>query len=289
MKFSVQDKLLSNTYMETFNLARELKFDGVEISVVGEPLNSKITKEIISASNKTGIVPSAICGGYRNWIGDFEHEKRLIAIKDIITSLEYASEMNSVGLIMPAAFGMFSRRLPPFSPPRDQEEDQVVLVDSLTKIAEFAEKKRINVFLEPLNRYEDHMINTVKQAVDLIELVGSERIKVIADFFHMSIEEEKIEDTICKYSNYIGYYHLADSNRLQPGMGHSNFELYLGTVQKTGYKGFLSFECGIHGNSIESLYESLNFLKSLVPVKLQGDGNNVGQKSKDFINTNIVI
>lgn len=97
-------------------------------------------------------------------------------------------DLGITGLIAPAAFGMHSNALPPFSAPQSQEEDQRVLVEGLKRIRETAEKTRVFLLLEPLNRYEDHMLNTVEQAVTIIENVESPFIKVMGDIFHMSIE-----------------------------------------------------------------------------------------------------
>ncbi|MCV9885141.1 sugar phosphate isomerase/epimerase family protein [Metabacillus halosaccharovorans] len=267
MKYAVQDKLLhSSGYLETFKRAEQLNFDGVEITAIGGALNEEITKEIITASNQTGLVPSAICGGYRNWIGDFNKEKRLEAVEDIGISLRFAKEMGAGGVIAPAAYGMFSKKLPPFQPPRDEQGDKGDLLDSLNRIVEHAERYNINLFVEPLNRYEDHMMNTVEQAVALMKEVGSDRLKVMADFFHMSIEEENIDQTISEYANFIGYYHLADSNRYQPGKGHTDFQSYIKSIQQTKYQGYLSFECGLKGDVYEALQVSLAYLKSLETV-----------------------
>ncbi len=96
------------------------------------------------------------------------------------------------GIIAPAAYGMHSKRLPPFSSPRTEEEDTRVLLEGLEKIREAAEKYEVSLLLEPLNRYEDHMVNTVEQAVNIARQVDSPFVKVMADLYHMNIEEANI-------------------------------------------------------------------------------------------------
>jgi sugar phosphate isomerase/epimerase len=263
MKFALQDKLTGlKNYAEIFEAAKSLGFDGVEITHFEGPLNKETSRSILNASHATGIQASAVCGGYTHWIGDFDKSNRLEAVQGIKTSLQYTAEIGAQGLIAPAAYGMFSRKLPPFISPRNEEGDRKALLDSLARIAEDAEKFNVTLFLEPLNRYEDHMLNTVSQAVSLVKEVGSDKIKVMADFFHMSIEEPNIEETIAMYHPYIGYYHLADSNRMEPGKGHTDFAGPLALLNKFQYKGFLSYECGLSGEARKSLMESITFLKN---------------------------
>ncbi|MCZ8511712.1 hypothetical protein O9H85_04590 [Paenibacillus filicis] len=116
-------------YEDIFATAKELGIDGVEIVHFDGPLNMDVTAEIIEAASKTGLLPSAVCGSYRHWIGDFDTNRRLDAVKGICTSLVYVQEMGAQGHIAPAAFGMFSRRLPPFQPPREKAEDEDALID----------------------------------------------------------------------------------------------------------------------------------------------------------------
>jgi sugar phosphate isomerase/epimerase len=262
MKFALQDKLTGLVgYQEIYQFAKQSGFEGVEITHFGKKLTHEVANSILAASEATGIQTSAVCGGYNHWIGDFDEQHRSSAVNDIISSLEWTAKIGAQGLIAPAAYGMFSKKLPPFTPPRSEDEDRSVLMDSLKKISEYAEKYNVQLLLEPLNRYEDHMLNTVSQSVSIIKEVGSNKVKVLADFFHMSMEEDNITNTIKENFDQIGYYHLADSNRLQPGQGHSDFEEPLTKLQQLGYDGFLSYECGVRGEVGQELPQSLYYLK----------------------------
>ena len=70
----------------------------------------------------------------------------------------------------PASYGMFSRRLPPFEPPRSPEEDRDGAARRRSPtLGEHAAREGVALVLEPLNRYEDHMVNTLEQAVELVD------------------------------------------------------------------------------------------------------------------------
>ena len=86
---------------------------------------------------------------------------RNTAIEDIKTLLPLMNSIGATGIVVPAAYGMFSKKLPPNIPPRSEDEDRKVLIESLCILGEAAAKHGITIIFEPLNRYEDHMVNTV--------------------------------------------------------------------------------------------------------------------------------
>ncbi|REE87368.1 sugar phosphate isomerase/epimerase [Paenibacillus taihuensis] len=259
MRFALQDRLIGKSgYKDIFEEAGQLGYDGVEITHHGAPLTQEAADDIIVASERSGVAASAVCGGYRHWIGDFNRDQRLEAVAGIAQSMEQIKRIGAQGLIAPAAFGIISRGVPLS---RDAAGDQEALLDSLSRIAEKAEQIGVYLLLEPLNRYEDHMINRVEQAVSLIERTGSSRIKVMADFFHMNIEEADLTATIEQHYNHIGYFHLADSARKEPGTGHTDFRQPFAKLQELRYDGFLSLECGLSGERSTSLAGALHYLK----------------------------
>lgn len=263
MKFAIQDKLTGLVQQaDVFKMAKDIGFDGVELNLFQTALDDMIASELQEAIDSTGIPLTAICGGYRHWIGHFDDAKRLEAVSDIQKSLKYAAQLGALGIIAPAAYGMFPRTFPTFTAPRDEQGDRTALVDSLKKIAEQAEKQQVTLYLEPLNRYEDHMINTIAQAVSIIEEVGSGRIKVLGDFFHMNIEEGDISQTIETHHSQLGYYHLADSNRQLPGKAHTDFRTPFHTLKRLNYEGYLSMECRVGDERREQLQETLRFLRN---------------------------
>jgi hypothetical protein len=68
-----------------------------------------------------------------------------------------------------------------------------VLLDALEELGEHAEGEGALVLLEPLNRYEDHMLNRLEDGVELCKLAGRPTVRVMGDLFHMSIEEDDLE------------------------------------------------------------------------------------------------
>jgi len=109
-------------------------------------------------------------------------------------------------------------------------------------LADYAEKLNSCILFEPLNRYETNLINTIAQSAAVLDKIGSTSIKLLADLFHMNIEEESISRTIRDYAFHIGHIHLADSNRKPAGMGHINLSEIAVALKDISYHGYLSAE-----------------------------------------------
>jgi sugar phosphate isomerase/epimerase len=97
--------------------------------------------------------------------------------------------------------------------------------------------------LEPINRYEGHYYHKIEETVAVIDQVGSPRIKVCIDFFHMNIEEPDIAAGIERGRGYIDHVQLGDSNRFLPGEGHIDFAAGFAALNRIGYDKYLALEC----------------------------------------------
>jgi sugar phosphate isomerase/epimerase len=100
----------------------------------------------------------------------------------------------------------------------------------------------IGLTLEPVNRYEGNFINTLNEGIEFIKRVGAPNLGLLADTFHMNIEEVSIYDSIIQAKNYITHVHFADSNRWAPGCGHLDFRKVVETLKKINYQGYVSAE-----------------------------------------------
>jgi len=112
----------------------------------------------------------------------------------------------------------------------------------LNELAYIANKYNVTLVFEPINRYESNLINSLDQGVDLLKETGGNCIKLLADLFHMNIEEVSIEQSIIQAAPYIGHIHFADSNRLFPGLGHTDFSKIFNALRQIHFEGFLSVE-----------------------------------------------
>lgn len=113
---------------------------------------------------------------------------------------------------------------------------------ALAECCRSAEQRGVTLLLEPINRYENDHLNTIEEALEVIERVGAPNLKVLADTFHMNIEEVDLGRSLIRAGAGLGHVHLADSNRRAPGHGHLDLAGVLSALADIRYDGYLAFE-----------------------------------------------
>jgi sugar phosphate isomerase/epimerase len=117
-----------------------------------------------------------------------------------------------------------------------------LLVNSLGELGEHARRHGVPLIYEPLNRYETNLVNDVAGGVKLLHSVGNDNVKLLADLFHMNIEESDVARAIRAAGHHVGHVHLADSNRRPAGCGHTDFAPIGEALRQIGYRGYVSAE-----------------------------------------------
>lgn len=261
MRLSCQEHILpGEDIFEKWEFAATAGFDGIELRGM-EDWQERLDE--LKAARERGVVFSSVCMIYDRFIGDFDTDRRRDAIEHMKRLLSGIAELEGVGAITPAAYGLASKRLPPFKVPRTEEEDRQVLLEALEELGEHADREGALVLLEPLNRYEDHMLNRLDEGAELSKAVGRDSIKVMGDLFHMNIEEDELDESIRRAEGYLAHVHLADSNRLQPGAGHTDFAPVFEALRDVGFDGYLAMECGIRGDARKVLTQVAQSMRSL--------------------------
>jgi D-psicose/D-tagatose/L-ribulose 3-epimerase len=121
------------------------------------------------------------------------------------------------------------------------EDEWKWAVDSMKEIYEYAEANTISIGIEPINRFETYFINRGDQALALAEATGS-NCGVCLDVFHMNIEEDNMYDAIRRAKGRLKGFHVADNNRMAPGMGTFDWVHIIDTLKEIGYDDMLSVE-----------------------------------------------
>lgn len=260
MKIGTQNQaFFPENIKEKFQYLKKMGFDGYEID--GKLLVDHLD-EVKEAMKETGLQVQTACGGYGGWIGDFIEERRLNGLADIKHILEALQEIGGKGIVVPAAWGMFTYRLPPMVSPRSKEGDWKAVSDSLRYLDKVAGETGTTIFLEPLNRYQDHMINRLEEARRYIEKNELKNTKIIADFYHMNIEEDDMAGALHEHRDLIGHIHLAENHRYQPGSGTIDFKKLFQQLKDDHYDGYLTIECRVRGNDPEAEYiKALQYLR----------------------------
>lgn len=123
-----------------------------------------------------------------------------------------------------------------------REESLKWLAEGLHVLAEKAYRYGVNLVYEPLNRYETNVFNKFDDAAGFIRKLKWNNLKLLADLFHMNIEEGSIGNSIEQYGDIIGHIHFADTNRHAIGFGHINMEEVSTAIKRINYRNYISAE-----------------------------------------------
>jgi sugar phosphate isomerase/epimerase len=116
------------------------------------------------------------------------------------------------------------------------------LAEGLAELGGRAQAAGVPLLLEPLNRYETNLCTSLGAAAALLERAGSPAVRLLADLFHMNIEETDLAAALRAAGPRLGHVHFADSNRRAPGFGHTDFRPVITALRELGYAGYLSAE-----------------------------------------------
>lgn len=263
MNLAIQHTLLPGSGLaEKFQRAAEYGFDGVELTAWGfpDPMTEHVA-EIEQAVKASGLKISSLCSMGTD---DFVHPdpaERARRFNRLVHMLQLADHLGAGGVV-----GLPIRNpqhLPDLSPVADERTlTSQLTVAILKSVIEQTPHTKAAVFLEPLNRYETWYLRTVGHAADLCRELGSGRVRVMADLFHMSIEEAQIADSLRAITDHVGHVHLADSNRLLPGQGHTDFAVPFGVLKQSGFSGWMALECSIGGDPAEAIPAAVRYMRT---------------------------
>ena len=263
MRLACQERLLPGAnVIERWVFAHSIGFDALELQAGTRAEVAQQRVEWIDAVQH-GAVVTSICLAGGPFIGAFDAGERAEAIERMKLLLEITAELGARGVVMPAAWGLASTRLPKLRPLRTEAEDRAVLLEGLHTLGLHALKHGVLVLLEPMNRYEDHMVNTLEQAAEYVQAVKHESVRVMADTYHMNIEEANPPESLRRHAAWLAHVHVSDSNRFEPGKGHVDFRAILEILNNIGYDGDLALECRLSGDARIVLPETVQFLRSM--------------------------
>jgi sugar phosphate isomerase/epimerase len=242
MQYSISNWIYATEDLKK-SLQRLAKYEYDAVELEGEPDKEKYEpKKVKKMLQQYGLKVSSIAGMYL-WK---EEVKRDLASSDkkimeqtiiyLFKCIDYAQLMGAkLVIVVPAAVSKLA-------PSLSKKEDWKNSVKAVQEVAKYAEKKDILLAIEPINRYETYLVNSIQDALYYACEVNSSHVKIMADTFHMNIEERDIPEAIRIAGNNLINVHLADSNRCSVGRGHINFKALIKALKEINYQYALTLE-----------------------------------------------
>lgn len=167
--------------------------------------------------------------------------------------IELARELGSPGVVVGVARGTCSD---------DCDRRLEALRRSLVELDPHARDSSVKLLLEPINRYETRLVNSVEEAVKLLE--DLESALILYDVFHAVMEESNPYDPLKDRVALVGHVHAADTNRKAPGLGMIEWGVIADILRKGGYRGFVSVEARMEPSPESCLKVAAETLKPLL-------------------------
>jgi D-psicose/D-tagatose/L-ribulose 3-epimerase len=128
------------------------------------------------------------------------------------------------------------------STPEQRKRDLERCVRNLKEVARYAEDKGVTLAVEPLNRFETSFINLTSQALELVQMIDSPRVRVMMDTFHANIEEKSLGAAIEAAGPLMAHIHANENDRGTPGSGHVAWDEIAAALKKIKFDGILTIE-----------------------------------------------
>jgi sugar phosphate isomerase/epimerase len=250
------------------NTALELGYDAIELSL-RDPFDVKVAAVFTELERKS-LAVSAIATGqsyYQDGLSltspiPEERNRLLERLKRFIELVAPWSGLVILGGVRGVLKG----------DPASDNEQRLRATEMIQACSDYASQCGVRLALEPINRYETNFLNTVQECLEFISGANLKNVFILADTFHMNIEEKSIADALILAGPKLGYLHFADSNRKAPGLGHINFAGLAEIIKNLGYDGFISAEILPVPDSLTAAeraiecYRSLNYVPTIPQI-----------------------
>lgn len=211
-------------------------YDGIEFAAEPYTLDAE---ECIQLMKKYDLNCHSLCGIF--------HEERdltnsresgIAAVKYLKDSVDFAEKVGAkLIIVVPSPVG---RVVKPEGISLEILTENAVR--NIREAADYAQEKNIKFAIEAINRYETYFLNTLSKALEFVKKADHPAVGIMADLFHMSIEEDSIVDSLYMIRDYLLHVHIADNTREAAGMGSTDFKEALRTLKRIGYQGSLTME-----------------------------------------------
>lgn len=212
-------------------------YDAVELPLT-EAAGATVAARLAASGLACSSVNGSFAGAGRD-LSSADPAERAAAVEYVGACLRFAAEVGApVAIVVPTRIG----KLRPEGALADEWQR---VVASLAQIGDIAAEVGVTVVIECVNRAESYLSNRLDTARRLAEATGSAHVAVMADSFHMNIEEVDMVAALEGVAGRLRHVHLAANNRMAPGMGHLDLAPFLRTLRRIGYSGTLTMECDV--------------------------------------------
>ncbi len=247
----------------------EAGYDGIDVDAEPDKIPAEKFQEIREMATSLGLkVPALICA----WGAWHAGEERNLASSDE-SIRSHAVNYTKKCIDLSATFddppmleidaAAAKMEYPLCSTPRSELRNN--FVKSAIEICDYAVPRNVPIAIEPINRFEGvcGFMNSIVEARSVADEVGRD-LGVMADFFHVNIEDGPVTEALHLAGDKLKHIHLADSNRQAPGTGHIDFFDVIRTLNTLNYDGYFAVDSvPVKPDWKTLIKDSINFMKQV--------------------------
>lgn len=239
MRYAVSNWIYGDEALEvTCARLQRQGFDGIELR--GEPAAYAVPA-LHALLDRHDLTVTSICGMYPGPDAprDLSHPDPAVRREavDYVRSCVDLAQATGAGVVIVTPNPVGKTR--PLAPVADEWG---WALDAVRSAAEAAAGSGVRLAIEPINRYETYLINTIARALTFARALGHPHVVVMLDTFHANIEDPDVADAARAAGTMLAHVHVADSNRQGVGRGHIDFRRLLGALVEIDYPGALVLE-----------------------------------------------
>ena len=253
---------------EHFPILEKIKktgYDGVEIPLFDGDAEhyKKIKKELDNLG--LGCTAVTVVNADTNPISP-DASIRKAGLERIKWALDMTSVMGGDLLAGPyhSALGVFSGQ-----PPTADERKRAIEV--LTQAADHAQKVKVKIAIEYLNRFECYFLTNALDAKNLVREINHPYFGTMYDTFHANIEEKNISHAIASMEDTYVHVHISENDRGTPGSGHVHWDETFKALRTAKYDGWLTIEA--FGRALPDLAAATKIWRDMFPSPEDVYGN----------------
>jgi D-psicose/D-tagatose/L-ribulose 3-epimerase len=237
---------MRNQLTERFEQVKAWGYDLIEVAFQDPSLvDAALVRRRAADAGLTVAVAGDFTGGRE--VSAADPALRAGGMDYLLASIDFAADAGATQVAGPM-YGAVGKTK--WLPPAERRAQLERAATALVTAAAHGAERRVGLAIEPLNRFENDLINTAAQAAELCRMVGAGNLGIALDTFHMNIEEDSWTGAIAACGQRLTSFQVSENTRGTPGSGHIDFGAVLHALWQEGYRGPVIVEAFDAGDAV---------------------------------------
>jgi D-psicose/D-tagatose/L-ribulose 3-epimerase len=228
----------SNRCLELLRKIRAIGFDTVEICIEDPATIDPAAIRPILEETGLAVLTCGVFGPERDISSD-DPAIRQHGMDYLFRAIDLSQDLGSRVLAGPMYSAVGKTRLLDNA---EREKQKALAVTGVQRAADHARPVGVRLAVEPLNRFETDLLNTVDQSLEFLQMVDRPEVGLLLDTFHMNIEERNLPDALRRAGDRIFHFHACANDRGTPGRDHLPWPMIVAALRDAHYAGDVVIE-----------------------------------------------